>query len=98
MSIKRVFKKAHPVGAALAAKDRGQSPVRAFLDPSGIILKQKATPEMIANQKKKREEEASRKAYASIGRTPPGMKHGGKVKNCCRGMGAATKGGYFKHD
>lgn len=100
MSIKRILQKVSPVLAARKAHKQGQNPIKAFFDPQGLILKQKDTPEMIANQKKKREYERTVKAYEAAGRTPPpmGMKHGGKVKDCCRGMGKATSGGYFSHD
>lgn len=89
---------AHPVHAARKAHKKDGNVMNAIFDPSGKIIKQPMTEkegeEWLAKQRKKK----TIKAYESIGRTPPGMKKGGKVKNRCRGMGKATKGGYFSHD
>ena len=101
--------KSNPFTAAYDAKKNDGNVMNAIFDPSGKMLKQPATPRQIAAEKKKKRDEM----YARAGKKPPtGMKKGGKVKaykkggkvkphtpgDCCRGMGAATRGGKFRKD
>ena len=84
--------------------------VNILLDPHSRLAPEppKSSKELGISAKKK-EKKRKEGVYANAfkhgykGKKPTGMKKGGKVKthtpgDCCRGMGAATRGGKFRKD
>ncbi len=85
---------AHPVHAAIKAHKKDGNVLNAIVDPSGRIYKQPMTEKQgekwIAKERaKKKKERLGMKAGGKV----KGYKHGGQT--CCRGMGAATRGGNY---
>jgi hypothetical protein len=96
----------NPISAYKDASDHGGDPLKAVLDPQGIILdsgprntkEARAAQDKYTAKKKKKRLAKSRAAganYAKGGRTK--MKHSKNHTNC-RGMGCATRGGKFRKD
>jgi len=95
----KALHKLSPVASVLGALKHGGSPLKAALDPAGLIHKKNVTSKKAADKKEYNSPEATKKRrtmgnYKAAGFAPPqGMKKGGQVH--CRGAGCATRGTRF---
>jgi hypothetical protein len=93
--------KNNPITAAIDEKKRGgdfMSVATAFIDPHetfGSNRTQTAEESTAARAKAKAKSKARRASRYAAGGKTRAYKKGGKTRSCCRGMGAATKGGGY---